>query len=886
MATFSIPENIELRNPEKFEENRENYVYKKAPLANGETVTLRFPSTVTVPKDYFVRAKDIPVTPGTPEISASFDKYWSSLDSATKALAVKKALKKQYKLTTGALAKGFLYSVANTASWNFGDDIDAFVRSAYSGKDRSEILEGIQAEQAMYETMAPTASNISKGIGYATDPTIVLAGINAARTGNPSSLAAAAAARRGAVPLTSVINPAELVSQRAVPQIVEAAGKTGLDMYGRALGEGYADSDALRSGTELGGGIQAIIRALPPVARAAFRGRSPMSVSEATRAAQQRVIGTLLRDSTTSGSLGQNLDPLMAARMAQRDAEMGSSISDPRSLASISGRNLEDVQSQATKVEPVSGQRVADAAQERAASIQKRIEESARSTGNVPYYGGRSELDQIPTAQQSINLRESRVTPVGERLRESAYAGPRTSTSEHRIVTALREWEPWRDIYNTVRVERAGQVLGTGKNRIPRVDSEGVPTLLPKSFDDYLDGKRLIPSSTYSDQVARMGGESNLPYTRVVYPENHAKAGKYVKENGHYVVELRREADYRTLHDLRKGLDAEDIQNKYSSKSLDAQRLRIDSVIKKSGDLRKHDQNYHLLKRWEDAQSAGSLSANRQSNILASDANDLYKINRDTTTPRVASERRVFRQSMIDEIRRAGYTPKELMDSGLGIKLRMMFDGLPNAQQSYEEFMRSLKKERTVERAASRLGTETKTGPLEPKKRALVSALGLLAKVPAYAFSAAFGMQRDFTESWRRLFTRQTKEEAAELNRLLDPSIVPGTREFGELIDELDTMYLKTKQPDKAVIIRNIGAMIDAATVSEHEFSSPVVPALPAESRTRQEMESSGYQTPVYSYPVTSSIKEVSQDASDILSGGYGVLDSFGFKRRPRAPLE
>ena len=80
--------------------------------------------------------------------------------------------------------------------------------------------------------------------------------------------------------------------------------------------------------------------------------------------------------------------------------------------------------------------------------------------------------------------------------------------------------------------------------------------------------------------------------------------------------------------------------------------------------------------------------------------------------------------------------------------------------------------------------------------------------------------------------------------------------------------------------------MIDSATVSEHEFSSPIVPALPAESRTRQEMESSGYQTPVYSYPVTSSVKEASQDVSNMLGKGYGLLDSFGFERRPRAPLD
>jgi hypothetical protein len=875
-----------LRNPTQWEEDRDKHVYKKAPLANGETITLKFPKTVQVPQDYFTRASDIPVTPGTPEISASFDKYWASLSNSTKALVVEKALKQQYKLSKEALARGFLHSVANTALWNFGDDIGSAIQSVITEKERSEILKQMQQDQAMYNTFAPAASNISRGIGYVTDPAIALAGINAVRTGNPAALGGAVAARRAvSAPLSSVLNPAELVSQRALPQITEAGAKTALDLYGRALGEGYADTDALRSGAEIGSGIQTVFRALPPVARAAFNANNPMTASEATKAARERIIGTLYQDAAGGSKvkaalMSGNVDPLSAARQAQINAEAGLQISDPRSLASISGRNLEDVQAQATKMEPVSGQSSADAAQQRAAGIEQRIEESLRSTGNVPFYGT-SNLDPIPTAQQSIDLRSGRVDATGARLRERAYGGERVATNEHRVLTALREWEPWRDIYSTVRTERAAKVLGAGKNKLPAVDGEGVPTLLPQRFDDYLDGKRLIPSSTFSDQVARAGGEANLPYVRLRDADNNL-----LKENGRYVVQLKRQADFRTLHDLRMGLDSEEIKSRFAANALDAQRTRIDNVIKTSSALRKHDRDYHLLKRWEDAREAAIASTGRAENMLPSDASNLYRINRNTNTPRVKSERRLFRQSMIDEIRRGKYTPKELMDAGLGTKIRMIFDGLPNAQQAYDEFMSSLPKERSVERTAARIGPETKTGPLEERKRFATKTLSLLAKIPAYAFSLAFGMQREFTDSWRRLFKNQTKEEAAELNRLLDPSIVPGTQEFKNLIDELDIMYLKIRQPEKAATIRNVGAMIDAAVVAEHEFYSPVVPALREESEIRREMESSGYQTPVYPYPVTRTVRDLSGGAASVLKGVGSILDSFDIKKRPKAPLE
>ncbi len=68
-----------------------------------------------------------------------------------------------------------------------------------------------------------------------------------------------------------------------------------------------------------------------------------------------------------------------------------------------------------------------------------------------------------------------------------------------------------------------------GKNKLPAVDGEGVPLLLPQKFDDYLDGKRLIPSSTFSDQVARAGGEANLPYIRLRDADNNLlKIRKYM----------------------------------------------------------------------------------------------------------------------------------------------------------------------------------------------------------------------------------------------------------------------------------------------------------------------------------------------------------------------
>ena len=416
---------------------------------------------------------------------------------------------------------------------------------------------------------------------------------------------------------------------------------------------------------------------------------------------------------------------------------------------------------------------------------------------------------------------------------------------------------------------------------MPAVDGEGVPLLLPQKFDDYLDGKRLIPSSTFSDQVARAGGEANLPYVRLRDADNNL-----LKENGRYVVELKRQADFRTLHDLRMGLDSEEIKSRFAANALDAQRTRIDGVIKTSSELRQHDRNYHLLKRMEDAREAGIAATGKAENMLPSDASNLYNINRNTNTPRAKSERRVFRQSMIDEIRRAGYTPKELMSVGLGTKIRMIFDGLPNSQQAYDEFMNSLPKERSVERTAARIGPETKTGPLEHRKRFATQTLALLAKIPAYAFSLAFGMQREFTDSWRRLYKNQTKEEAAELNRLLDPSIVPGTQEFRNLIDELDILYLKIKQPQKATTIRNVGAMIDAAVVAENEFHSPVVPALREESEIRREMESSGYQTPVYPYPVTRTVGDLSEGVVSAAQGAKSILDAVKFKKRPRALLD
>ena len=147
-------------------------------------------------------------------------------------------------------------------------------------------------------------------------------------------------------------------------------------------------------------------------------------------------------------------------------------------------------------------------------------------------------------------------------------------------------------------------------------------------------------------------------------------------------------------------------------------------------------------------------------------------------------------------------------------------------------------------------------------------------------------MQREFTDSWRRLYKNQTKEEAAELNRLLDPSIVPGTQEFRNLIDELDIMYLKIKQPQKATTIRNVGAMIDAAVVAENEFHSPVVPALREESEIRREMESSGYQTPVYPYPVTRTVGDLSEGVVSAAQGAKSILDAVKFKKRPRALLD
>ena len=533
--------------------------------------------------------------------------------------------------------------------------------------------------------------------------------------------------------------------------------------------------------------------------------------------------------STIDSLFGQSIDPTAQMRQAHNAAlrEGVGTFGNTANIPSLLGPQAEALSVQSAKAAPRSGQRLMDEAAENAALQRERLHGGLLDSANVPR----------ETAEQSLALEREAVEQASATHRDLAYMESVPMTGS---INSLKAFDGWDKIYRSVRGDRAAQVKGSD-NPLPRYDPDnGMPNLLPKSFNDFIDGVRHIPIRQYHKLVNKHGGD--LPFEKVEVGGKAVRVnadGVKVEKPTHYKVKLKNPSgDIRTLHSLRKKLDTSFNEGDLADTPIGLKketRNSMDRLLKRDIDMAAHDSQVANLKAMEEAAKRGAEAGKSTQTYWK--ANEQYRTNPDTKVTTKNDERRTFRQSFLDNIRDSGVTVGDITTGKFGElkeRLRLVFDDLPNADAAYNKFLAGLAKEEKAAGLSGRLGRHASAVEIPTATETIGSrVLRLTAKVPAYMFSAEFGMQRDFMESWKSLMKGMTKGEASAINRI--SMLKPGTPEFAKEIDELQKIYLRTKQTKKFRTAQNIGAFM-AESVHEHDENYALMSqAGPRHSRSDQQ---------------------------------------------------
>jgi hypothetical protein len=709
----------------------------------------------------------------------------------------------------------------------------------------------------MAQALNPNSMALAEGTGVAINPLMAHPLIKAAGKGASALKGADLGGRlrrhvlgdlrtsASAVPRVNygVVNPAVVAHPGRLVSMGEAAGKGGLWGYAanalnRDTGEINIDPAAARSGAEFAGLIQAILNSAGPVGRALGtvipRGGRPPAGSalpgetlQDSDFARRRLAAAHEDFSTIDSLFGESIDPTVQMRQAHDAAlrEGVGTFGNTANIPSLLGPQAEALAVQSAKLAPRSGQRLMDQAAKNAALQRERLHGGLSDSANVP----------PSTAEQSLALRNARVEATSGARRDAAYEQSVPVTGS---INSLKSFSGWRKIYERIRGERAAQVGGS-EDALPKYDPDtGMPNLLPESFDDFIDGVRYMKIRQYNKELRKHG--SNLPYEHaLLVPHRGNVSGNYVTVNSkgktltakqveegvkptHYKVKLKNPSgDIRTLHSLREKLDEAfgeggDLQ-RTAGKLKTQTRNSIHKLVKRDIDMTAHDAQVHTLKAMEGAAKRGAEAGKSTQTFWK--ANRQYRTNPESNRATKNDERRIFRQSLLDNIRDGGVTVGQITTGEFGElnkRLRLVFDGLPNANAAYNKFLAGLAKEEKAAGLSGRLGRHASAVeiPSMATRHRASQILRLTAKIPAYMFSAEFGMQRDFMESWKSLMKGMTKGEASAINRI--SMLKPGTPEFAKEMKELQKIYLRTKQTKKFRTAQNIGAFM-AESVHEHD---------------------------------------------------------------------
>lgn len=795
-------------------------VSREVPLGNGSIIPLSFKAYGPV-----INREDSDGNPLPPKFM-SFDDMWSELDDWERADLITRKLREQYELGPVDLAKGVLNRLANSATWELGDEIGSVMGAALgfgegeTFKERREnILESERAQNELFETLYPTLSNVATGSGVALDPTIVLGGVTPAVRAAAGSVRPAMTTAKGVD--YSVLNPATIGSGTGLGQVVEAGAKTGLYTGATNVGLGGEFDEGFYPGAGMGSAAQTIINMVPRTRG----GPQPPRASTPEDLARQRLLHASRME--TSGnrlfpSVG-GADPLLRDLQAQgvADAER---LGVPVSIPEVLGREGSELQIEAARLAPTSGQQVADVLRNREAQASSRLRDEARQQSFPP--------DTL-SAAEAQRAREAITDPIETELRQSSY-GQRTTFTDSGVIGTLKAWPAWKELYNSVRNDRKTLVeANKGKPDYNRYWSDGYPKLLPNNFNDFIDGIRYVPPRDYNRLVQQLGA-GNLPFQPLRYtkkqaenfnknnPDKKVSEGDYIKDSsGHYKVELKnRDADYRTLHELRKAYDRkiplEVEAGRINPEIATPQRDAVDRLIKTSEDMAKHDLSVETRKRMEESVASGAKAAQISpgQRMEFAEADRLFKVNDDAPQSVKNATREQFVRSFVDTLANLKVSAKDILsDPDMKLKINMIFNGLKNQDEAYKDFISRLEKERKMSSQQRAVGERISGTETTKETSATGTALRFLAKIPAYAFSAAFGLQRDFMESFRVVMKEQTKEEAAALNRI--STLNPGTKEFAKEIDELAKLYELSKKSQEMKAIKNIGAFMSRLAITE-----------------------------------------------------------------------
>lgn len=797
-------------------------VTREVPLGNGSIVPLSFKAYGPV-----INREDVDGNPLPPKFM-SFDDMWSELDDWERADLITRKLRDQYELGPVDLAKGVLNRLANSATWELGDEIGSVMGAAVgfgegeTFKERQEnILKSERAQNELFEALYPRLSSVATGSGVALDPTIILGGVTPAVRAAAGSVRPAMTTAKGVD--YSVLNPATIGSGTGLGQVVEAGAKTGLYTGATNVGLGGEFDEGLYPGVGIGSGLQTVINMIPKT-----RG-GPQASRKSTpeELARQRLLhGSRMETAKGRANMLPSIsgpDPLLRDLQAQGVADpnrLGVPVTIPEAL----GREGSELQIASARLSPSSGQQVADDLYERGVEATSRLRDEARQQSFPP--------DTLSAAQAQRGTED--VSKLIEQIqRDSAY-GQRTTLTDTGSINVLKAWPTWGELYKSVVRDRETTVgMNKGQAGYSRYWSDGYPKLLPNNFNDFIDGVRYLPPRDYNRLVQQLGAD-NLPFESLKYTEKQAKninknnPDKKVKEgdrikdaSGHYKVRLKnRDADYRTLHELRmaygRKIPSEIKAGRINPDIASPQRNSIDSLVKVSEDMAKHDLSVQTRKRMEESALQGAKAAQISSGqrIEFAEAERLFRINDDAPQVIKNATRQQFVRSFVDTLVNLQVSARDILgDPDMKLKINLMFNGLKNQDEVYKDFMSRLGKERKMSLQQQALGeriggTETTQ---EVGKRGWF--MRMAAKIPAYAFSAAFGLQRDFMESFRVVMKEQTKEEAAALNRI--STLKPGTKEFAKEVDELAKLYELGKKSQKMNAIKNIGAFMSRLTIEK-----------------------------------------------------------------------
>ena len=824
--------NQDILQRKELPEISDNEVVVPFPLDNGATVDIRFNKTRH-----------------NKELGAiqTIEDWWANASSRNRALLFERKLKEQYDMSAKGYASALIGRIADEATWGAATWLGHRLAAAFDegeGSFGDKVKRASASERVgrtMGEAITPTSMALAEGTGLGINPLMahpLIKGLGrisrgAGRTPGLQGVTSRAGINTRNLAPTSpravnygVLNPAVVAHPGRLTSIGEAAGKGGLWGYAaNALnndtGEVNIDPASARSGLEFGGGIQAILNAAGPVGKALGkvipRGGRPQAGNalpgetlENSDFARRRLAAAHEDFSTIDSLFGESIDPTVQMRQAHDAAlrEGVGTFGNTANIPSLLGPQAEALAVQSAKVAPRSGQRLMDQAAENAALQRERLHGGLLDSANVPR----------ETAEQSLALEKEAVDQASATHRELAYTESVPMTGS---INSLKAFDGWDKIYRSTRSDRKSQVKGSDDPLLTYDPDNGMPNLLPKSFNDFIDGVRYIPIRQYNKLVNKHGGD--LPFEKVEVGGKAVRVnadGVKVEKPTHYKVKLENPSgDIRTLHALRIKLDRSFDQGDLVDTPVwlkKQTRNSMDRLVKKDIDMVAHDSQVANLKAMEEAAKRGAEAGKSTQTYWK--ANEQYRTNPDTKVTTKNDERRIFRQSLLDNIRDGGVTVEQITTGNFGElnkRLRLVFDDLPNADAAYNKFLAGLAKEEKAAGLSGRLGRHASAVEIPTATETIGSrVLRLTAKVPAYMFSAEFGMQRDFMESWKSLMKGMTKGEASAINRI--SMLKPGTPEFAKEIDELQKIYLRTKQTKKFRTAQNIGAFM-AESVHEHD---------------------------------------------------------------------